>query len=857
MAVRIGLLWMTGLIALPAFSQVFKGRITAENGEPIPYATLYIHETSTGFTADDRGSFHVALKPGKYTCEVSSLGYMRRLIPVDMAGEDLEREIVLSERVYPLREVNITTNNEDPAYPVMRQAIAYAPYYRSFVKGYTAGTYLKGTGKLNRVPALLRITKSAREETRKYLGRLFVLEEQRRVTFTAPDTWNNEVKAYTNSFPDEMQTSLEMVNINLYQPAIFGKVSPLSRDAFSYYRFKLEGSYMEGEHLVNRIRVIPRKENPELVSGYLYIIENLWCLSAVDVRISHSGFDATVKVTCKEVRPSVFLNTSMTLKVNVDVLGIKAEASYLSAIHYTRVDIDETTYAPGKSSSPPATGKQQKLRKRIDELSRKENLTTRDARKLSKWVDKAVEEADTVRSKHKYERRSSNHNLKKDSLAGKRDSIYWDTIRSVPLKPEERESYAQKEKLKPLGDPSGGNARKEKVSDVAIQTLLFGKTFKSKKDKAWIAFGGLGSCVPEYNVVDGYWAGIKLTAGIRPGRQTKLSFTPAVYYATARKKWLGAGRLTLDYAPRRLGKLSLSAGILSADFNGESGESRIINGISSLLFARNGIKFYDKRFLSIDNEIELANSLLLSTGFTWQKRNALENKVEKSLFGKQVEPNLPLMQPDELLKASVALQYTPAHYYRMSQGRKRYLQSEYPTFTVRYERTFPCGDAGKPSPTFQRMELSAEQETTFGLFNRIHWFVNGGAFRDAAHMQFPDYKHFAASRIPVTERSLDQGFALPGNYAYSTPTRWAQANISWYTPYILLKHLEFLKKKRYDEALHLRALAVYKKSPYWEAGYSIGQSDLYRVGIFAGFEQAKFNAAGVTISLPLLKLLRE
>lgn len=64
-----------------------------------------------------------------------------------------------------------------------------------------------------------------------------------------------------------------------------------------------------------------------------------------------------------------------------------------------------------------------------------------------------------------------------------------------------------------------------------------------------------------------------------------------------------------------------------------------------------------------------------------------------------------------------------------------------------------------------------------------------------------------------------------------------------------------MKKKRYDEALHLRALAVFKRAPYWEAGYSIGRSDLYRVGIFTGFEHFKFNAVGVTISLPLLKLL--
>jgi hypothetical protein len=282
-----------------------------------------------------------------------------------------------------------------------------------------------------------------------------------------------------------------------------------------------------------------------------------------------------------------------------------------------------------------------------------------------------------------------------------------------------------------------------------------------------------------------------------------------------------------------------------------------------LLFARNDIKFYDKRFFSIENEVEIANSLLLSTEFTWQKRAALENVVERDLFGKRVKPNLPRhpdylpMQRYELMKAAVALRYTPAHYYRMLQGQKQYLPAKYPTFTARYERAFSQGGAETLSPSFHRTELSIQQQMEFGLFNRIYWFVNGGAFWDAEDMQFPDYKHFAATRIPVTDRSLNLGFALLDNYAYSTRTRWAQANVSWYMPYLLLKHFPFLKQKRYDEALHLRALGVYKRSPYWEAGYSIGRSVAYRIGVFAGFERLKFNAVGVTVSLPLLKILGE
>ena len=118
-------------------------------------------------------------------------------------------------------------------------------------------------------------------------------------------------------------------------------------------------------------------------------------------------------------------------------------------------------------------------------------------------------------------------------------------------------------------------------------------------------------------------------------------------------------------------------------------------------------------------------------------------------------------------------------------------------------------------------------------------------------MQFPYFKHFATTGLPVTERSFDTGFSLLDNYAYSTNTRWVQANISWYTPYLLLKFLPFLKKKNLDEALHLRTLAGYDRRPYSEVGYSIGFLKLARLGVFVGFESLKYRSTGVSVSIPL------
>ena len=133
------------------WAQTFKGRVVDLAGNPIPYAALYLKELKTGFTTDDNGCFQTSLPAGQYTCEVSSLGFAGQTFSFSISAGDVEKNIVLSEQIYSLREVNVVKGAEDPAYSVMRKAIANAPYYRTQVKGFRAGTYLKGTGKMKLV----------------------------------------------------------------------------------------------------------------------------------------------------------------------------------------------------------------------------------------------------------------------------------------------------------------------------------------------------------------------------------------------------------------------------------------------------------------------------------------------------------------------------------------------------------------------------------------------------------------------------------------------------------------------------------------------------------------------------------
>ena len=821
---RIIWLFLLSLVTILSFAQSFKGTVTDTDGKPVPYAALYLREMKSGLTTDEHGRFQTKLSAGQYTCEVSSLGFISQTFTFQMLNRDYEKDIVLAERTYSLPEVNITKGNEDPAYAVMRKAIARAPYYRTQIKSYTAGTYLKGTGKGTAIPAVLKLSKEARKDAKEWLGKLFVLEQQQIVNFTAPNVWNNKVLANKNSFPEEIGVDMGITTINLYTPELFGKVSPLNKNAFSYYRFKLDACFVEEGQMINKIRVIPKKDDSRLLEGDLFIVEDLWCISAADVNVRATGLKAKIKITCKEVQSSVFLPVSITTSSTIDIMGFKAEASYLAAIHYREVKTDIQPETSTDKTTKPVTAN-------------------------------AVAQP----KKHKFERpaRIGRKDTQVDSLADKRDSLYWTTIRSVPLRLEEVQSYQYKEEKIALKDLSPGEKSEKKTAvRQVLNTIMWGKTFRTSNKNAWLTLPGLSAYIPEYNLVDGFWLGVKLKTGVKLSESSTLRFVPSFYYTTARKNWIGQGELTLDYAPRNRGYLSLSGGLLSADYNSESGESRLINSMSSSLFGHNHLKLYENTFFTVDHAIEPANGLLFSSSLSWQRRKMLDNHIRKSWFKRDAEPNIPEntafrpMPENDILKASFELEYTPAHYYHMSQGKKVYEASRYPTFALKYDRAFPMSGS-RYLTSYHLMQFSAKQKIEFGMFNRLHWSVNAGSFFDAKNLQFPDFKHFASTRILVTERSFDTGFSLLDNYVLSTNTRWAQANVSWYTPYLLLKHLPFLSRKAFDEALHLRSIVIYGGRPYTEIGYSIGFSDMARIGVFAGFDCLKFHSVGVSLSLPL------
>jgi hypothetical protein len=851
-------------------AQTLKGKVTDNEGNPIPGAVLFIREMTQGIATDSNGEFQINLKEGSYTCEFSSLGYEKKSLKVTIDQPSHTLAISLNDKAYELTEVVISSRREDPAYAIMRKAIAMAPYYQHQVKSYESDIYLKGSMKMDDIA---RWIEKHSDELKVLKGSLFMIESHNEVIFTSPDKYEQKVIAISSSFPEDMvdeDAPRTLATINIYAPELRGLISPLSPDAFAYYRFALEGKTTEGEYVINKIRVEPKKDSPKLLRGRLYIVHDSWNVRSMEMSCSIFGIRDQFTINCSEVKPSVFLPVAYSISdsIHIGLLGLNISTRYYSSIKYRKLEVNESdvnalananisVQEKDTLTEKPETvksKKQLKIEQELETLSSKENLSNRDAYKLAKLMMEKSEPEESKKKRDELEisDKKDNVNITVDTLAKSRDSVYWTQIRSLPLRTDEIVSYKRRDsldlKLQQIRSDSDSSKNK---SNSWLGKVVFGSS-KNFGKKYRLQYGGLLGAVPEYNFVDGVWLGQKLTLGIDFSKKSSLHIMPSAYYVTARKtvNWRTDG--IFMYAPLRNGLFSVSGGNSTFDFNRIGGSSRLINSTFSLINAHNSIKFFQRRYISVANWIDVANGFEVRVNAGYEKRNVLENNMSYNFYGKEPSPNLPdgqltPMPDNSLTKVAVQLKYTPRYRYRIRDGRKQYVDSKYPTFTFNYEKGIPTDD--DRSASFDKAEFSIRQEIPFNAFSRLEYLANTGTFLSSERVYFPDFKHSNSNELFFTTNPLRNSFCMV-NYSYSTDKSWFQMHLNYTSSYLFIKNLPFLQKYMFDESLYARTLFI-PGTNYSEIGYSISFFKIVEAGVFAGFKKGKYDAVGFTLSLPL------
>lgn len=445
--------------------------------------------------------------------------------------------------------------------------------------------------------------------------------------------------------------------------------------------------------------------------------------------------------------------------------------------------------------------------------------------------------------------RSNSYKRTADTLATKRDSAYWKDIRNVPLNRKEIESFAKRDSIQ-----SHLDSLRKKKADVKFKSsdIFSGGQIGGDSTKWTLNYGGMMGMLRDYNLVDGLALGQKLSVARKLGKENKLLLAPEIYYTTARKSLAWKTDIGISYAPMRIGKLTASFGDAATDFNPE-GPIRLNNAISSLIFQKNLVMFYRKKYAEISNQIDLANGLRLSANLAFARRSPLENNATFALFKqeKNITENLQSPEFSDLASYSIGLEYTPEYYYTLTNGQKEYQYSRFPTLKLRYSEGF--SSIWSNNARFRKLDAYLTHQVQTSLFSSIRYELNGGAFLgNTTRLNLADYKFFDTSGdIWFTQKSPLTTFMLLNPYTSATNDYWFSTKVGYRSKYIVLKYLPFLQGKLFNESLQLKYLHTPSRKNYMEAGYYLDFFKLMNVGVNVSFDKMKYESWGIRLAIPL------
>ena len=873
------------LFSYALFAGGISGTIKDTNGTPIPFATIYVKELGTGTTSNIEGKYVYRLSAGTYNITFQSIGYETVVKRIKIDNGFVETAIVLKEQTYELAQVEVTSGGRDPAYTIMRKAIAKAKYHTNQLNSYQTQVYIKGSGRLIDSPFFLRKV-IAKEGVDSSFA--FTTESVNEVTYTRPNTYKEKViSVYTQGDPDNANVSPNsFINASFYEPDIGGVISPLSPKAFGYYKFIYEGFFVDRGIEIDKIRVIPRSRGDNVFEGTINIVDGDWAIHSLDLKTYKSGLEISAKQVYAPIEEKAWLPISLQFKIYGKYFGFKFEANYLASLSDYKIElnpdleyevevIDEAVEK--ELAKEIEASKNAKIEDIEGRLSQGKEVTRKELRKMLKEYEKEEqkeqEEPEVI----------ENYAFEIDSMAAKRDSIYWENIRPVPLTKLESRGYAvidsmevaDKEEAK---KDSLGVRKNKKKAGFELGDLLFGGSY-GKKDKGRFYIKSAINTL-QFNTVEGY--NFQYGVGYRKDFKNKNRWylEGRTRYGFSRKKLnylfesgLNFKRKKATYMNASIGsegstvntnghegtsQLKLSGGKYIYQYNPDNPIHPLINTFTSLLSENNFMKLYEKQFVKLDFSKTINREWNVTAAAEWSDRSTLQNNTSHVYFDKDTRDytaNIPFnfetsadFEPHQATILSFGIQGKPWQKYRIRNGKKLVIANSSPTLSLNGRQGIYHSDADVGN--FTHVELGFQHHFNVGYRGSMDVKVNAGVFANQDQMQFPDYKHFLGNQTIFSTTDPVGSFRLLDYYAYSTNDAYLNAHVHYQFRKFLATQIFEARMLGIKENLFVNYLNTDFSQNYFELGYGIDNiARVFRLELVSSFQDGKYQDFGVRIGI--------
>ncbi len=855
----LGLFFMQGI-----FARGIRGLITDANNDPLPFATIYVEELGTGTTSNAQGRFSYRMPSGTYNITFQFIGYETVVKRIKVDSDFVEINVQLNNQTYELKTVEVTSDGRDPAYIIMRKAISKAPFHLNQLDSYQAEVYTKGSGRVKKSPFMVRklMEKEGIDSTF-----AFVSESVSEVSYKRPNTFEEKVISIYTQGDSQDSDPNAYINASFYEPTVADVISPLSPKAFGYYNFTYEGFFVDRGREIDKIKITPRSKGENVVAGYINIVDGEWSIHSLDIQV-RKATPANITIDIKQIYAPIenkaWLPVSHQFDGMIKFYGFHFEFGYLATVSNYQIELNpdldfEVAVIDEKLEKEEAKTikdtRSEEIKNIEDRLNNDKKVTRKELKKLIKEYEKQEqqqqEEPEVI----------SISSYKVDSNAYKRDSLYWERIRPVPLNELEVRGYEKMDSLNTVEEEQQGNDDNtgisvgKKSSGFSILDIIFGETYGKKAKKFYIKPTILTA---GFNTVDGYnfQYGIGYSQGIKGNR---FFIEADTRYGFARKKLNYWGTIGYDFKkhPQR-GKVRLQVGNNVAQYNQNQPIHPIVNTFMTLLLERNYMKLYEKDFAKFTYEQPIKRNFKVYAELEWSERNTLQNFSNHRWFdadNKIYTPNIPIsletnadFETHQATIATVGFETRPWQKYRIRNGKKNAIANSSPLMKLQLRQAIK--GIGSSDTNFSHLDIGFQHFLQWGIRGNLDIRANAGFFLNNDNMFFPDYHHFLANLTPFVTTDPVSSFRLLDYYEHSTNNAYAQAQVHYQFRKFLVTQIPAVQYLGIKEDVFLNYLATETSQNYFEAGYTIDNLfRFFRLELVTSFQDWEHKDFGVRIGI--------
>jgi hypothetical protein len=721
------------------FAQSITGKILNEDGEPIPYANVFVREAQAGTNSDEEGKYFMTLPTGgEYEIVFSSIGYESKSMEIVVGDVEVRLDIQLKTSSIDMDEIVIKASKKDSAYTLIKQVIDNKKSYLASVQSFKSDVYVKAIelidnqkkAKENKNEDIDKLEGDEPEEVdpfaeqnkenQKLLSSLNMVEMNLVLNYQFPKKYKEERSAYEKSGSDKglFIPLFGEADFNFYRNMVrldgiaeTPVISPISTTSILSYKYKLMETLNEGGQIVYKIKVIPRKSGNATCKGYIYINEGIWNINRLDFEI-HKG-------------------------------GLRIYDAFRLKIDYQQVE--DTLWIP----------------------TRQEFTYETKQGRFKTYKGSTVMKYSNYQNNYQFEPKFfSNEVVRYDKDAYDKDTTYWNQNRAEPLKAEEAKVVFLRDSMSAIlnSDEYKDSVTAAYNKITFLDILWDGVGFRNNdKQTSWY-IGPLPSLI-NYDVVGGFRASPFVFHSKRWKETGKrMNMSGNVSYGIKNKDVQGNLRSWFLYNPHKLASVRFGVG---RNYRSINRYDAFLNQLSISNYILNEEIYGSHRF-------EIVNGLYLSTGFSFNNRRSiadidassgLANWIEGLTNNEGAEPIA--FEPYKALITDIRISYTPFQKYMTQPKNKVILGSDYPTITLQHRKGW--AGAFESSVDFDYVEVSLRHDLVLGQFGNSKYSAKVGTFVSDDELKFIDLKRFRQSDPFLYSDPLNSFQALDTSIATSKP----------------------------------------------------------------------------------------